>query len=81
MSKARCDFRWEDQFKLAVDPDTARAYHDETLPDDDAKNARYCSMCGPNYCAYRISHDILDDDGDPGEHDSEKHAPGAGGEG
>jgi phosphomethylpyrimidine synthase len=79
MSRARFDFRWEDQFKLAIDPETARSYHDETLPDDEAKSARYCSMCGPDYCAYRISHDVLDDDGDLNKNDGDQHAENVGG--
>ncbi len=58
LSKARFEFRWEDQFNLSVDPQTARAYHDETLPSDHAKTARFCSMCGPDFCAYRISQDV-----------------------
>ncbi len=79
MSRARFDFRWEDQFKLAIDPETARSYHDETLPDDEAKSARYCSMCGPDYCAYRISHDVLDDDSDTKKNDGDKDAERVGG--
>jgi len=58
MSKARFEFRWEDQFALALDPETARAYHDETLPADAAKNAHFCSMCGPKFCSMSISHDV-----------------------
>jgi phosphomethylpyrimidine synthase len=58
ISKARFDFRWEDQFNLALDPVTARAYHDETLPADGAKVAHFCSMCGPKFCSMRISQDI-----------------------
>ncbi|HAM03796.1 MAG TPA: phosphomethylpyrimidine synthase ThiC, partial [Acidimicrobiaceae bacterium] len=57
-SKARFEFRWEDQFDLALDPDTARAYHDETLPAAPAKTAHFCSMCGPKFCSMRISHDV-----------------------
>ncbi|MGH9114701.1 MAG: phosphomethylpyrimidine synthase ThiC [Acidimicrobiales bacterium] len=60
LSKARFEFRWEDQFELALDPDTARAYHDETLPAAPAKTAHFCSMCGPKFCSMRISHDIRD---------------------
>ena len=52
LSKARFDFRWEDQFNLALDPVTARAYHDETLPADGAKVAHFCSMCGPKFCSH-----------------------------
>ncbi len=57
LSQARYEFRWEDQFNLALDPETARRYHDEDLPKDSAKHAKFCSLCGPNYCAYRISQD------------------------
>jgi phosphomethylpyrimidine synthase len=60
LSKARFEFRWEDQFNLAVDPETARAYHDETLPAEGAKVAHFCSMCGPKFCSMRISQDIRD---------------------
>ena len=58
LSKARFEFRWEDQFNLALDPDTARSYHDETLPAAPAKTAHFCSMCGPKFCSMRISHDV-----------------------
>ncbi len=58
LSKARYEFDWEAQFRLALDPETARAYHDETLPQDTFKSARFCSMCGPKYCAMRITEDI-----------------------
>ncbi|WP_339925185.1 phosphomethylpyrimidine synthase ThiC [uncultured Cyclobacterium sp.] len=58
LSKARFEFRWEDQFNLALDPDTARAYHDETLPSDNAKVAHFCSMCGPNFCSMKITQDV-----------------------
>jgi phosphomethylpyrimidine synthase len=58
LSKARFEFRWEDQFNLSLDPDTARAYHDETLPAAPAKTAHFCSMCGPKFCSMRISQDI-----------------------
>ncbi|MFM6044952.1 MAG: phosphomethylpyrimidine synthase ThiC, partial [Dolichospermum sp.] len=50
LSKARFEFRWQDQFNLSLDPDTARAFHDETLPSDNAKVAHFCSMCGPKFC-------------------------------
>ncbi len=60
ISKARFEFRWHDQFNLALDPVTALAYHDETLPADGAKVAHFCSMCGPRFCSMRISHDIRD---------------------
>jgi phosphomethylpyrimidine synthase len=58
LSTARFEFRWEDQFALALDPDTARAYHDETLPAEPAKTAHFCSMCGPKFCSMRITHDV-----------------------
>ncbi|MGO4912606.1 phosphomethylpyrimidine synthase ThiC [Leeuwenhoekiella sp. W20_SRS_FM14] len=58
MSKARFEFRWEDQFNLALDPDTAREFHDETLPSENAKVAHFCSMCGPNFCSMKISQDV-----------------------
>ncbi|HLF99609.1 MAG TPA: phosphomethylpyrimidine synthase ThiC [Acidimicrobiia bacterium] len=58
LSRARFDFRWEDQFELSLDPDTARAYHDETLPAPAAKAAHFCSMCGPKFCSMRISADV-----------------------
>jgi phosphomethylpyrimidine synthase len=60
ISKARFEFRWEDQFNLAMDPDTARSYHDETLPAAPAKTAHFCSMCGPKFCSMRISQDVRD---------------------
>ena len=60
LSKARFEFRWEDQFNLALDPVTARAYHDETLPADGAKVAHFCSMCGPKFCSMQITQDIRD---------------------
>lgn len=60
MSKARFEFRWEDQFNLGLDPDTARAYHDETLPKDSAKVAHFCSMCGPKFCSMKISQEVRD---------------------
>ena len=55
MSKARFEFRWRDQFALALDPETAQAFHDETLPADGAKVAHFCSMCGPKFCSMKIS--------------------------
>jgi phosphomethylpyrimidine synthase len=61
LSKARFEFRWEDQFNLSMDPETARAYHDATLPAEPAKTAHFCSMCGPKFCSMRISQDIRDD--------------------
>ncbi|WP_417228275.1 phosphomethylpyrimidine synthase ThiC [Amphritea sp.] len=58
MSKARFEFRWEDQFNIGLDPDTARAYHDETLPKESAKVAHFCSMCGPKFCSMKISQEV-----------------------
>jgi phosphomethylpyrimidine synthase len=58
LSKARFEFRWEDQFNLALDPDTARSYHDETLPAAPAKTAHFCSMCGPKFCSMKITQDL-----------------------
>src|SRR5450432_1818258 len=58
LSKARFEFRWEDQFNLALDPETARDYHDETLPQDGAKTAHFCSMCGPHFCSMKITEDV-----------------------
>jgi phosphomethylpyrimidine synthase len=60
LSKARFDFRWEDQFNLALDPVTALAYHDETLPAEGAKVAHFCSMCGPKFCSMKITQDVRD---------------------
>ncbi|MFZ4835732.1 phosphomethylpyrimidine synthase ThiC [Rouxiella sp. Mn2063] len=60
MSKARFEFRWEDQFNLALDPATARAYHDETLPQESGKVAHFCSMCGPKFCSMKITQDVRD---------------------
>ena len=58
MSKARFEFRWEDQFNLSLDPDTARDFHDETLPQEGAKTAHFCSMCGPHFCSMKITEDV-----------------------
>jgi len=58
LSKARFEFRWEDQFNLSLDPDTARAFHDETLPQEGAKTAHFCSMCGPHFCSMKITEDV-----------------------
>jgi len=60
MSKARFEFRWEDQFNLGLDPERAREYHDETLPKDSAKVAHFCSMCGPHFCSMKITQDVRD---------------------
>lgn len=60
MSKARFEFRWEDQFNLALDPETARTYHDETLPQESGKVAHFCSMCGPKFCSMKITQEVRD---------------------
>jgi phosphomethylpyrimidine synthase len=57
-TKARFEFRWEDQFNLALDPETAREFHDETLPQEGAKTAHFCSMCGPHFCSMKITEDV-----------------------
>ncbi|MGH7012096.1 MAG: phosphomethylpyrimidine synthase ThiC, partial [Caulobacteraceae bacterium] len=58
LSRARFEFRWEDQFNLGLDPETARAFHDETLPKEAMKTAHFCSMCGPKFCSMKISAEI-----------------------
>jgi phosphomethylpyrimidine synthase len=58
LSKARFEFRWEDQFNLSLDPVTARAYHDATLPADGAKVAHFCSMCGPKFCSMELTQQV-----------------------
>jgi phosphomethylpyrimidine synthase len=60
LSKARFEFRWEDQFNLSLDPDTAREFHDETLPSENAKAAHFCSMCGPKFCSMKITQEVRD---------------------
>ncbi len=60
LSKARFEFRWEDQFNLSLDPDTAKDFHDETLPDNAAKVSHFCSMCGPHFCSMKITQDVRD---------------------
>jgi len=60
LSKARFEFRWEDQFNLALDPVTTRAYHDETLPAEGAKVAHFCSMCGPKFCSMELTQQVRD---------------------
>ncbi|HVX18277.1 MAG TPA: phosphomethylpyrimidine synthase ThiC [Acidimicrobiales bacterium] len=76
LSKARFEFRWNDQFDLAMDPDTAREYHDETLPAEGAKTAHFCSMCGPKFCSMRISQDVRDYAREHGMSDDEALAAG-----
>jgi phosphomethylpyrimidine synthase len=58
LSKARYEFDWNEQFRLSLDPERAKAYHDETLPQDTFKSAHFCSMCGPKYCSMKITEDI-----------------------
>jgi phosphomethylpyrimidine synthase len=60
LSKARFEFRWEDQFALAIDPETARSFHDATLPAEGAKTAHFCSMCGPRFCSMQLTHEVRD---------------------
>jgi phosphomethylpyrimidine synthase len=60
LSRARFDFRWQDQFNLGLDPETAVAYHDETLPKEAHKVAHFCSMCGPKFCSMKITQDVRD---------------------
>ncbi len=76
MSKARFEFRWVDQFNLALDPETARAYHDETLPAEPAKRAHFCSMCGPKFCSMRITQDVREYAREHGYGDEEAIARG-----
>ena len=71
MSKARFEFRWEDQFNLGLDPERAREFHDETLPKDSAKVAHFCSMCGPHFCSMKITQDVRDYARDHGMSDDE----------
>jgi phosphomethylpyrimidine synthase len=58
ISKARFEFRWQDQFNLSLDPETAHSFHDETLPAEPAKTAHFCSMCGPHFCSMKITQDV-----------------------
>jgi phosphomethylpyrimidine synthase len=60
LSKARFEFRWEDHFNLSLDPETARSFHDQTLPKDSAKTSHFCSMCGPHFCSMKITEDVRD---------------------
>ena len=70
-SKARFEFRWEDQFNLALDPQTARAYHDETMPAEGAKVAHFCSMCGPKFCSMELTQQVRDYAADKGVGEAE----------
>ncbi|MFB6373544.1 MAG: phosphomethylpyrimidine synthase ThiC [Bradymonadaceae bacterium] len=74
ISEARFQFRWRDQFNLALDPNTARAYHDETLPAEPAKQAHFCSMCGPKFCSLKITDDIREYADEHGYEDAEEAA-------
>src|SRR5579872_3726065 len=71
LSKARFEFRWEDQFNLGLDPETAREFHDETLPQEGAKTAHFCSMCGPHFCSMKITEDVRKYAAEQGLSDSE----------
>ncbi len=72
LSKARFEFRWEDQFNLGLDPDTARAYHDETMPKESAKVAHFCSMCGPKFCSMKITREVREQYGTGSEYAKQK---------
>ncbi|HHL19700.1 MAG TPA: phosphomethylpyrimidine synthase ThiC, partial [Thiothrix sp.] len=74
MSKARFEFRWEDQFNLGLDPDTARAYHDATLPKESAKVAHFCSMCGPKFCSMKITREVREQYGTGSEYSKNQAA-------
>jgi phosphomethylpyrimidine synthase len=76
LSRARFDFRWEDQFNLALDPGRARAYHDETLPSPGAKLSHFCSMCGPHFCSMKITQDVRHYAAEHGVADEEALAAG-----
>jgi len=78
MSKARFEFRWEDQFNIGLDPDTARAYHDATLPKESAKVAHFCSMCGPKFCSMKITQEVRDQYGTGSEYAKQQEAAAAG---
>src|SRR5687767_15595135 len=76
LSKARFEFRWEDQFNLSLDPETARAFHDATLPQEGAKTAHFCSMCGPHFCSMKITEDVRRLAGEKGLEEGEVVAEG-----
>jgi len=76
LSKARFEFRWQDQFNLSLDPDTARSFHDETLPAEGAKIAHFCSMCGPHFCSMKITQEIRQFAGEKGIREEEAVAAG-----
>jgi len=79
LSKARFEFRWEDQFNLGLDPDKAREFHDETLPKDSAKVAHFCSMCGPHFCSMKITQEVREFAIDQGVSEAEALAKGMAG--
>ena len=81
LSKARFEFRWEDQFNLGLDPDKAREFHDETLPQDGAKLAHFCSMCGPHFCSMKITQDVRDYAAKQGVAEDRRAGEGHGSEG
>jgi phosphomethylpyrimidine synthase len=76
VSKARFEFRWEDQFNLSLDPETAREFHDETLPQEGAKTAHFCSMCGPHFCSMKITEDVRKYAAEQGVNEEEAIAKG-----
>src|ERR671929_88669 len=76
LSKARFEFRWEDQFNLALDPEVAREYHDETLPQEGAKLAHFCSMCGPHFCSMKITQEVRAYAAEAGQAEQTALAPG-----
>ena len=76
LSQARFDFRWQDQFNLGLDPETARDFHDETLPKDSAKVAHFCSMCGPKFCSMKITQEVREFAARQGVADGEALAQG-----
>jgi phosphomethylpyrimidine synthase len=76
LSKARFEFRWDDQFNLGLDPDKAREFHDETLPQEGAKLAHFCSMCGPHFCSMKITQDVREYAATAGVQDAEALAKG-----
>jgi len=80
LSRARFDFRWQDQFNLSLDPDTACAFHDETLPKEGHKLAHFCSMCGPKFCSMRISHEVREEARNQGMQEMAAKFRAAGGE-
>ena len=80
LSRARFDFRWEDQFNLSLDPDTACSFHDATLPKEAHKVAHFCSMCGPKFCSMRISHEVRAEAREQGLREMAEKFRAAGGE-